>query len=134
MSVPEIHAAIGPCRLNSRAAELRARGVQIVCVRLPGVSGPEAYVYRIVGSEECCNTAPATLGGEGRVPANAGAPAPSPEQPPALVPSGLPDGGCSPRSASAVGESAVSSAAPPFLRVGELERADAEQLSLLVAA
>lgn len=51
-SVPEIHAVIGPCRLNSRAAEarkrLRAQGRDLVCSRTPGVSGPEAYVYRIV--------------------------------------------------------------------------------------
>ncbi len=62
-SVPEIHWLIGPCRLNSRAAELRARGVQIVCERTPGVSGPGAYAYRIEGSAGCCDTATGLLSG-----------------------------------------------------------------------
>ena len=51
-TVPEIHAVIGPCRLNSRAAEararLRAQGRDLVCARTPGLSGPGAYSYRIV--------------------------------------------------------------------------------------
>lgn len=52
-SVPEIHRAIGECRLNSRAAEarkrLRAHGRDLVMTRAPGVAGAEAYSYRIPG-------------------------------------------------------------------------------------
>ena len=52
-TVPEIHAAIGPCRLNSRAAEarkrLRAQGRDLVMTRAPGVAGAEAYSYVIPG-------------------------------------------------------------------------------------
>lgn len=49
--VPDIHRAVGTCRLNSRVAELRKRlrreGQTIVCRHLSG-TGAEAYEYQIV--------------------------------------------------------------------------------------
>ena len=36
------------CIVHSRIAELRKQGHVIVCTRTPGLSGPEAYSYRIV--------------------------------------------------------------------------------------
>lgn len=38
------------CIVHSRIAELRKQGHMIVCSRTPGLCGPEAYSYRIVGS------------------------------------------------------------------------------------
>lgn len=40
----EIHQEVGPCRLNSRVAELRKKGWSIRCDHLAG-SGPGAYLY-----------------------------------------------------------------------------------------
>lgn len=53
-SVPEIHSVIGPCRLNSRAAEARKRlkkrtGRKLICTHTPGLTGPAAYSYVIPG-------------------------------------------------------------------------------------
>lgn len=53
-TVPEIHSHLGPCRLNSRAAEARRRlrvrvGRTLLCVHAPGVTGPAAYSYVIPG-------------------------------------------------------------------------------------
>lgn len=53
-SIQEIHAIVGPCRLNSRIAELRSRGHNIICHRetthhdrgRPVV----VYRYRLIGS------------------------------------------------------------------------------------
>jgi hypothetical protein len=45
----DLHVLVGPCRLNSRVAELRQRGHNIHCVRdgKPG-SGPEHYLYTLI--------------------------------------------------------------------------------------
>lgn len=37
------------CVVHSRISELRKQGHRIVCERTPGETGPEAYVYRLVG-------------------------------------------------------------------------------------
>lgn len=48
-TVSNIHARAGTMRLNSRTAELRARGHNIICRRVPGaLPGPDAYQYRLV--------------------------------------------------------------------------------------
>lgn len=44
-SVPEIHRRAGTMRLNSRVAELRKRGHDIVCDRIPGRKGAASYGY-----------------------------------------------------------------------------------------
>lgn len=53
-SVTEIHAVIGPCRLNSRACELRKRlrreGADLICEHVKGRTGPDGYVYRITAA------------------------------------------------------------------------------------
>lgn len=49
----EIHRRCGFSRLNSRVAELRRRGMSIVCEHVKGQgSGPAAYRYRLVGTSE----------------------------------------------------------------------------------
>ena len=45
-SVPEIHERCGTMRLNSRVAELRTRGHDIECLRIPG-RGAASYAYRL---------------------------------------------------------------------------------------
>lgn len=54
--VPDIHQAVGTCRLNSRIAELRKRlraeGLTIVCRHLPGLTGAEAYEYELTTLDE----------------------------------------------------------------------------------
>lgn len=63
-SAAEIHQLCGPSRLNSRVAELRKRGHVIECERVPGGSGPGAYVYtlthdaRSLGEREASPTDP----------------------------------------------------------------------------
>jgi hypothetical protein len=43
-----IHRAVGPCRLNSRVAELRDRhGFDIWCEQIPGRTGAHAFRYRL---------------------------------------------------------------------------------------
>lgn len=49
-SVPEIHQKAGTMRLNSRVADLRKKGHMIVCERVKGKRGAEAYVYTLVES------------------------------------------------------------------------------------
>lgn len=49
-SVPEIHRLAGTSRLNSRVAELRRRGLDIVCSRVEGKKGAEAYAYQLRGA------------------------------------------------------------------------------------
>lgn len=48
-SVPEIHQKAGTMRLNSRIADLRKKGHVIVCERVKGKRGAEAYYYQLVG-------------------------------------------------------------------------------------
>lgn len=43
---------LGIGRPNSRAAELRRRGYEIVCSRVPGKSGAASFVYRLAGPLE----------------------------------------------------------------------------------
>lgn len=62
--VPEIHDRAGTMRLNSRVAELRKQGHNIVCSRVPGRSGAAGYAYQLVGSVK--DAAPGVL----RVPEN----------------------------------------------------------------
>lgn len=47
-TVSQIHSVVGPCRLNSRIAELRKKGNAILCRRIPGKTGAEAYEYRLL--------------------------------------------------------------------------------------
>jgi hypothetical protein len=49
-TVPEIHERCGTMRLNSRVAELRTRGYDIECVRVPG-KGAASYAYQLVPAE-----------------------------------------------------------------------------------
>lgn len=49
----EIHHRCGFMRLNSRVAELRRRGLVIVCEHVKGAgTGPSAYRYRQIGTRE----------------------------------------------------------------------------------
>lgn len=55
-AIQEIHEVVGPCRLNSRIAELRSRGHEIVCWKAKlgrDFKGRDTwtYVYRLVLSE-----------------------------------------------------------------------------------
>lgn len=47
-TVPEIHARVGGMRLNSRVAELRAKGYDIRCRTVQGRRGPDRYEYRLL--------------------------------------------------------------------------------------
>lgn len=47
-TVPEIHDRAGTMRLNSRIAELRKRGHNIICEHTPGETGAGAYSYRLI--------------------------------------------------------------------------------------
>lgn len=49
-TVPTIHRRAGSCRLNSRVAELRSYGYDIVCERLPHRKGASAYRYTWIGA------------------------------------------------------------------------------------
>lgn len=49
-TVREIHAACGFSRLNSRVAELRSRGHNIVCERVTGETGSDGFTYQLVGA------------------------------------------------------------------------------------
>lgn len=49
--VPEIHERAGTMRLNSRVAELRKRGHNIICVRQPGQTGAAAYAYQLLDGQ-----------------------------------------------------------------------------------
>lgn len=51
-TVPELHARVGPCRLNSRVAELRKRGHRIECRTVAGRVGPARYEYRLVSGAD----------------------------------------------------------------------------------
>lgn len=57
-TIQEIHAVVGPCRLNSRIADLRAKGHDIICDRQRvtprfGFGRPETvYRYRLVRDSE----------------------------------------------------------------------------------
>lgn len=68
--VPDIHRAVGTCRLNSRVAELRKRlrreGQTIVCRHLEG-TGAEAYEYQIVLLEKVKEPTPALASSSGAV-------------------------------------------------------------------
>jgi hypothetical protein len=44
-TVPDIHRRAGTMRLNSRVADLRKQGHNIVCERVPGRKGAGAYRY-----------------------------------------------------------------------------------------
>lgn len=43
---------LGVGRPNSRAADLRRRGLEVVCERVPGKSGAASFVYRLIGPLE----------------------------------------------------------------------------------
>jgi len=48
-SAAELHRGVY-CIVHSRISELRARGHEIVCEKVPGGRGPEAFVYTLIGS------------------------------------------------------------------------------------
>lgn len=72
--VPDIHRAVGTCRLNSRVAELRKRlrseGLTVICHHLGGV-GAEAYSYQITPLEEVKEPTPALASSSGAVSSDA---------------------------------------------------------------
>ena len=56
-TVPDIHRRAGTMRLNSRVAELRKRGHDIVCERVKHRKGPGAYRYTWLNAPPATATA-----------------------------------------------------------------------------